>query len=191
MSSPTLSTATATQQKYVIMYSSPLPLDRSCEISLLEAPSLIASSGTTGFRTWEASLQLGRFLCSQDGQDYVRGRTLVELGAGTGLVSILCAKHLGANNVLCTDGSQEVLNDLRTNLTLNDMVEGASINVVQLQWGHSLIGGIMDPTNRGLNYDLAFGADVVSSVGSGQRQKLLMTPFRHMTPRQRQHSSLP
>ena len=164
MTSSLSSTISAAQQKAFVTYSAPYSAEDHYEITLLEAPSLLASSGTTGFRTWEAALLLGQYFCSSVGTHYVHGQSIIELGAGTGLLSLLCAKHLGAQRVLATDGSHQVLDDIQTNLTLNDLSENASIEVAQLQWGHSLIGGIVDPAGKGHTYDVAFGADVVGDL---------------------------
>ena len=52
-------------------------------IHMKECPSVIASGGTTGNRTWEAALALSEYLQNID----IKGNVL-ELGCGTGMVSI-------------------------------------------------------------------------------------------------------
>ena len=86
---------------------------------------------------------------------------MIELGAGTGFLSILCAKHLNARYVLTTDGSREVVTELKANLELNKLEEGELIKSAVLEWGHSLIGGPADCRGAGSPYDLVIGADVV------------------------------
>ncbi|KAG8533692.1 uncharacterized protein KY384_001433 [Bacidia gigantensis] len=157
----------AAQQKSYVTYTSPLSTLGSVEVTTLEAPSLLASSGTTGFRTWEAALHLGSFFCSQMGQDYVAGKSVLELGAGTGFLSMLCAKHLGVKHMLATDGSREVVNDMRANVQLNfPSPEKELVNIAILQWGHALLGGPADVASTKASLDLVIGADVTYDVES-------------------------
>ena len=157
MSQPITLPSTAVQQKTYVTYTPPDA--ELLQVTLLEAPALLASSGTTGFRTWEAALQLGSFFCSEKGISYVSGSNILELGAGTGFLSIFCAKSLGANFVLATDGSQEVVGELNTNVALNIRDDGKFIETAVLQWGHALVGGVADFRSQGSSFDLVIGAD--------------------------------
>ena len=162
MGQPLPSASAAAQQKSYVTYTAP-NLDRdAAQVTLLEAPSLLASSGTTGFRTWEAALFLGAYLSSPPGAHLVSGKSVLELGAGTGFLSILCAKFLSAQRVLATDGSQLVVNDLKANLHLNGLEGSELIQTAILQWGHALIGGVADGRKDSRSYDVVLGADVVS-----------------------------
>lgn len=165
MSEPLSSSSETAQQKSYITYTAPTMSLRAPQITLLEAPSLLASSGTTGFRTWEAALFLGAFLAT-DGNRFVAHRNVVELGAGTGFLSIFCAKHLGVQRMLATDGSLEVVNDLKTNLHLNNLDRSGVIQAGVLQWGHTLINGVADCREAHMVYDLAIGADVTYDINS-------------------------
>ena len=133
---------------------------------ILEAPSLLASSGTTGFRTWEAALLLGTFLTSAAGSKLVSAKKVIELGAGTGFLSILCAKHLGAKSVLATDGNLDVVTDMEINVGLNFLTKSHDVSAAVLRWGQTLIGGIADLREQNMVYDLAIGADVTYDVES-------------------------
>ena len=170
MSQPIPSASAAAQQKSYVTYTAPVRGLNVAQVILLEAPSLLASSGTTGFRTWEAALFLGAYLSSTDGKHFVTGKRVLELGAGTGFLSILVAKHLGAHYVLATDGSQEVISDLKSNILLNELEDRELIQTAILQWGHTLIGGAVDCRNEKHSYDLALGADVVSDFVSTRRE---------------------
>ena len=143
-------------------YTAPVSGLNAAQVTLLEAPSLLASSGTTGFRTWEAALFLGAYLSSPPGTHFIAGKSILELGAGTGFLSIFCAKHLGAQRVLATDGSQMVISDLKSNLHLNGLEVSELIQTAILQWGHALIGGVADCRKDKRSYDVVLGADVVS-----------------------------
>ena len=166
MSQPLPSASAAAQQKSYVTYTAPVPGPHAARVTLLEAPLLLASSGTTGFRTWEAALFLGAYLSSPDGNHLVTGKRVLELGAGTGFLSIFVAKHLGAHHVLATDGSQEVINDLKSNILLNELEGGELVHTAVLQWGHTLIGRVVDPREEKSSCDLVLGADVVSDFDS-------------------------
>ena len=154
------------QQKSYVTYTVPSLDLKAPRVTLLEAPSLLASSGTTGYRTWEAALFLGAYLSSTGGRSLVAGQNVIELGAGTGFLSILCAKHLRARHVLSTDGSREVLSDLQTNLNLNALTKGQSIQASILLWGQTLINDAADFGKSSMYYNLAIGADITYDVES-------------------------
>ena len=167
MSQSLPSASTAAQQKCFVTYTAPCTASDGPRVTILEARNLLASSGTTGFRTWEAALFLGAYL-SSEGNRFVKGRYVFELGTGTGFLSILCAKHLGAQHVLATDGSQEVITDLRSNLQLNQLDGSAKIKTAVLQWGHALINVVADCRAENRAYDIVLGADVVGGYFSSK-----------------------
>jgi protein-lysine N-methyltransferase EEF2KMT len=129
-------------------------------ITLLEARSLLAATGTTGFRTWEACLHLGVYLCSPSCAVSIAKKNILELGAGTGYLSILCAKHLHAAHVTVTDGSETIVADLATNFFLNDLQDSPTIEAKELKWGQALLGGEESEWNQGRAVDIVLGADV-------------------------------
>ena len=161
MAQPLPSASAAAVQKGYVTYTAPRWGTNAPQVTLLEAPSLLAASGTTGLRTWEAALLLGTYLISEAGSKLVIGQKIIELGAGTGFLSILCAKHLNARHVLTTDGSREVVAELKANLELNNLEEGDLIKSAVLEWGHALIGGPADCRGAESPYALVIGADVV------------------------------
>ena len=161
MAQPLPSANTAALQKGYVTYTAPKWGTNVPQVTLLEAPSLLAASGTTGLRTWDAALLLGTYLISEAGSKHVIGQKIIELGAGTGFLSILCARHLNARQVLTTDGSREVVAELKANLELNNLEEGDLIKSAVLEWGHALIGGPADCRGADSPYDLVIGADVV------------------------------
>jgi protein-lysine N-methyltransferase EEF2KMT len=150
----------AAQQKCYVTYTSPEMSPGVFTITLLETPFLLASSGTTGFCTWEAALHLATYLCSESGKRFVRGKSVIELGAGTGLVSILCAKYLDAKRVAATDGSAEIINHLEFNMSLNGLKSSSRIETAVLKWGQSLDGMFLDDFDETRSYDLIVAADV-------------------------------
>lgn len=134
-------------------------------VTLLEARSVLSAQGTTGIRTWEAALALSEYLiCAHLAWIYkntafgagVGERVLcetdsvLELGAGTGLVAVVAAR-LGAADVLATDGDEAVCDALRANVKLNGV--GDVVAVRRRLWGSG------EETRGGV--DLVLGADVV------------------------------
>lgn len=160
---PLISASAAAQQKSYVTYTVPSSTLEAPSITLLEARSLLASSGTTGLRTWEAALFLGAYLFSSPGRHHILNQEVLELGAGTGFLSILCAKHLGAKRVLATDGSLEVINHLESNFFLNGLAGAELVDTAVLKWGHMLTDGILKDHNRTRSCDLILGADVVGN----------------------------
>ena len=165
LAQPLPSELAAAQEKSHVTYTpsllSPSPSSTTPhQITLLESRNLISAAGTTGLRTWEAALHLGQYLCARP--SLVRGKRVLELGAGTGYLSILCAKYLGAAQVVASDGSADVVANLPENLLLNGLVQqqqqqqqdsSAQIVATELKWGHGLVG-----TEGGV--DVVLGADI-------------------------------
>lgn len=163
ISTPLLPEAVEAQKKSIVTYRLSLLPSPTC-IDILENRSLIAAGGTTGLRTWEAALHLGQFLCANS--DLVEGKRVLELGAGTGYLSILCAKCLGAAHVTASDGSEEVVDSLPDNLVLNRVEwkynppTAGLVSPKLLKWGHALLGTEEAEWNGGQKVDVVIGADV-------------------------------
>jgi predicted nicotinamide N-methyase len=140
---------------------SPPPTDPPT-ITILESRNLLGGTGTTGFRTWEASLQLSSFLSSPTLPPSLslRGKSVLELGSGTGYLSICCAKYLGASHVTATDGFDTVMTDLGTNLFINDLQESSFVSTRELKWGHALLGNEDATFLEHHSPDFIIGADV-------------------------------
>lgn len=165
------SEADSAQQKAFVTYSYPLhPNDDSTlgarTVTLLEARSVISSSGTTGLRTWEAALLLGSYLVSEHGRTMIHGKRVFELGAGTGMLSILCAKYLEVAGMVATDGDEAVVDAIKTNLFLNGLdtseSSGCEVRTAALKWGWPLDASTFSEDYGMEAPDVLFGADVVS-----------------------------
>lgn len=127
-------------------------------ITFLENRSIIGGFGTTGLRTWEAALHMGQFLCQNP--DLVAKKRVLELGAGTGYLSILCAKYLQSAHVIATDGSEDVVAALPENFFLNGLQDSSAIQPMELKWGHALLGTEDAKWNEGRPLDIVIGADI-------------------------------
>lgn len=174
LNSNVVSELAAAQQKSYVTYSfsrDHKDIDLLYQVTLLENPALIMIAGTTGVRTWEAARHLGGFLCSPAGQSLVHGRSVLELGAGTGLLSILCARHLNAQHVLATDGDPGIVETIKTNFFLNNVDSDARFECQTLRWGTHLLALDREELMKGL-YDVVLGADIVRRwpMGLGPRR---------------------
>ncbi|KAF2112661.1 putative methyltransferase-domain-containing protein [Lophiotrema nucula] len=156
------------QQKAYVTYSySHFADDQSSgelPVTLLESRSVISSSGTTGLRTWEAALLLGAYLASSHGRQFVQNKRVFEVGAGTGMLSILCAKHLGASGVVATDGDEAVVDAINTNIFLNEHDSGESnrtvVHTAAVKWGYPIEASTF-AEDYGMDVpDVVLGADV-------------------------------
>ena len=154
-------TTEAQQKSYVTYHLSSLQNDASLpapSITLLESRALISAFGTTGLRTWEAAMHLGQYLCVHP--QLVKEKRVLELGAGTGYLSVLCARYLCATQVIASDGSDDVVNNLPDNFFLNGLQGSSIISPMDLKWGHALVGTEEQQWNGGHNIDLVIGADI-------------------------------
>ncbi|GAA8648837.1 hypothetical protein KYTH83_14950 [Helicobacter pylori] len=135
-----------------------------------ESRGLILSAGTTGFRTWEAALHLGSFLSTPAGQALVRGKRVIELGAGTGFLSMFCAKYLGVQSMVATDRELGLIQNIRDCMRRNEL-DPAIFHASIWAWGTRLSLTQCEPEDEGdaavsgsgdLAFDVALGADLVS-----------------------------
>ncbi|KUI72588.1 hypothetical protein VM1G_08631 [Cytospora mali] len=160
---PLMPEADEAQQRRLVTYHMSL-LQPPAPIYILENRSLISAGGTTGLRTWEAGLYFGQYLCVNP--HLVAGKRVLELGTGTGYLSILCAKFLDAVHVTASDGAEEVVDNLADNFILNDLEWdfGSSrktrLSPKLLKWGHALVGTEEPEWIGGQKVDLIIGADI-------------------------------
>ncbi|RYP45853.1 hypothetical protein DL768_007849 [Monosporascus sp. mg162] len=160
---PLPSELAAAQQKSYVTYSASLldqsrPSSSPHQITLLESRNLISAAGTTGLRTWEAALHLGQYLCTNPA--LTQGKRMLELGAGTGYLSILCAKFLEATQVIASDGSDDVVANLPDNFFVSGLQDSERITAMDLKWGYGLVGTEEAEWNGGRPVDVVLGADI-------------------------------
>ncbi|KAK9762696.1 hypothetical protein K7432_011315 [Basidiobolus ranarum] len=119
-----------------------------------------------GCRTWSASIVMGKLLCGHT-KGYERkvevgepgyeldlsGKRILELGCGTGLAGLMCAK-LGASHVTMTDYHPSVLDNVQINIDLSGYSEICQVR--KLDWWeyfkHSSKN--IDNINRNIPIDL-------------------------------------
>ncbi|ELQ36788.1 hypothetical protein OOU_Y34scaffold00641g72 [Pyricularia oryzae Y34] len=135
-------------------------------VTLVESRRLVAGSRFTGHRTWDGALHLAHYLVAEKGST-VRGRSILELGAGAGFLSILCAKCFGAESVIATDGDERVIEEARRNVEIGGLSgEGEGhgrVEVERLWWGEDL-GKLWlhdRSSKQGKSLDVVLGADLI------------------------------
>ncbi|ETI19915.1 hypothetical protein G647_08930 [Cladophialophora carrionii CBS 160.54] len=155
------------QQLRVHSYYPPLPFDQPGvqPVLIKEAHNLLSKGNNVGLRTWEGSLHLAWYLTAQR-PELVKGKNVLELGAGTGLLSLLCAGQLHASSVLATDGLGHVCECLEANIELNvqnnTLQSGRPPQVLQLDWTdrEAIDGLVQNVKSSGASYDLVIGSDI-------------------------------
>lgn len=149
------------QEKRPVTYTTPVLDFDPPTVTILEAPNLLASNGDTGNRTWDAALFLATYLFTH-GRHFVQNKSILELGAGLGFISVLCGKHLGARHVLITDASEVVLNTAQQNAELNGVDNIVKTSV--LEWGTPDVNLVYQSETTAGFYDLILGSDMVSNI---------------------------
>lgn len=136
-------------------------------ICIKEQPRLILGQGTTGLRTWEAALFLANYL----GNYNLCGKTVCELGAGTGLVSLAILKTQAQVNVVLTDGDASLIHNLHDTFVLNGIAPARS---QQLLWGTTTRGSpdFIQPVPHAdivvaadVTYDTSILPQLVATIG--------------------------
>lgn len=98
-----------------------LPNKKSVYIN--ESRNTLVEGGETGHRTWESSLALTEYICTNEAhfKGLFSTNTIIELGAGTGLVSLAVAQLFPqANNIIATDGSPAIVQRLQNTIEQNN-----------------------------------------------------------------------
>ncbi|KAL8777406.1 MAG: hypothetical protein Q9213_007878 [Squamulea squamosa] len=146
------------QKKRPVTYTAPVADANAPTVTILEAPNLLSSNGDTGNRTWDAALVLATFLFG-DGRHFVQNKSILELGAGLGFVSVLCGKHLEARRVLITDASEPVLCTAQQNIEMNGV--GEIVRTAVLEWGTPDLNRALRSEDEAISYDLVLGSDML------------------------------
>ena len=140
------------------------------EIELNDAPLVSEDHTSVGLQSWASSILLAERLCANPGKfsldlaTHGRDLRLLELGAGTGLLSITVAKFLNSGQlrtpgpppvIVATDFHPDVLANLQRNVDDNADTQG--ILVRKLDWSQPNSSSV--PFDR--PFDVILAADVV------------------------------
>jgi len=88
-----------------------------------------------GLQVWRAGLYLADYILGNVSS--FKDRTILELAAGTGLLSlVLASKHVGCKHVICTDMDKgDILPQIRRNVKLNrDSISPTKVTVTELDF---------------------------------------------------------
>lgn len=139
-------------------------------VKIQEMPRVISAAGTTGLRTWEAALYLLNYLNGPGATVDLRGKAVVELGAGTGLVSMALLlnyrRHRFAS-LAVTDGNTALLSNFRHTMELNSPTHEARVTTQQLVWGSSDTSSV-DRVNECSSAGHCAGADSSGAESAGE-----------------------
>ncbi|KAA1072992.1 hypothetical protein PGT21_034337 [Puccinia graminis f. sp. tritici] len=106
--------------------------DRWTRIDLHENKASI-SQGTTGLRSWGASVCLANYMILHP--DLLADSTKVlELGSGTGLLGLLVHTLSPSTHVYLSDSNPAVLARLQLNINLNSLGDRDTLKLVELDW---------------------------------------------------------
>ena len=129
----------------------------------LELEQLATGAGSTGTVVWNSSLLLTRLLerLVVNGSLLLSGKTVLELGCGTGLTS-LTAAVLGAPIVVATDGNPSVVELAQHNIVRNQskLPMDSRVTALHLPWG---LWSAMDMAEMA---DLVLGSDLTYYSGN-------------------------
>jgi predicted nicotinamide N-methyase len=119
------------------------------------------SSSNHGLCVWDASLCFLRYLEANPREaTAIQGASVLELGAGTGVLGLALAHCLGARVVL-TD-LPSVLPNLSSNLAANPLPPGCegSLKALEYAWDGSAPPGILGASPEGQGFHYIIGTDV-------------------------------
>ncbi|CAK1544958.1 unnamed protein product [Leptosia nina] len=139
--------------------------------------SIKTNIALVGLQVWRGALLLGDLLIYLGVNGKLDGKTVLELGAGTGLTSFVAAIY--AKKVICTDiNGGGILELIKINALANSKLMKAQFEVLPLDfknigWGHSLLKGIQ-LTDIIIAADVIYDDDVTAAFVS-TIQKILNT----------------
>lgn len=147
-------------------------------VIIKESPNLISGMGTTGLRTWEASLFLSQWLLEQIQEntavasDFI-DKTVLELGCGTGFVGIALHKSGRLQKVILTDGDSQLVDRMAPNLALNK-ISLDELDVHKLWWGQDAFPpGNIDTI---VAADVTYDASVIPDLATALREAMHLDP---------------
>ena len=135
----------------------------------------------TGCYLWAASLALASVVATDEiiSERMIRGKVVVELGAGCGVPGLAAAVHAHARRVVLTDLNATTLNNLRGNASLNAAACEAwcsTIAVHHLDWADTDSWGAVE---SGGSVQTVIGSDLTYTI---KHSKMLGAVLRQILP---------
>lgn len=139
-------------------------------VELNDAPLLSEDHTSVGLQSWGSSILLAERMCMDPSAFGLRREEgslplrVLELGAGTGLLSIAASKLLPSARIIATDYHPNVLANLSANVATNFPSSHPSsaamckppVQIMALDWQHPCYDGVLDAP-----FDIILAADVV------------------------------
>ena len=121
------------------------------------ASKSISRRQTTGLHTWPSALLLGALVVEMGFRGELRDRSIVELGAGTGISGLCAALSSNCHRVTLTDGDPKVLQNLER--TVSDLKDNFRVRPVVKCTNRAASAGLAlkkgdrseDNSNEGVN----------------------------------------
>jgi len=131
------------------------------QVQLNDAPLSSTDHTSVGLQSWASSIVLAERLCGDlttfFGHDAYRpGLRILELGAGTGMLTIVASKLLPAATIVATDYHPDVLANLCSNIATNAPSGSSLISLHTLDWSQPPVS---PPFND--SFDIILAADVI------------------------------
>ena len=132
-------------------------------VQLNDGPLLTTDHTSVGLQSWASSIILAERICWEPSSFHLDlldrpGARILELGAGTGLLSIIASKFLLSAEIIATDYHPDVLANLRSNVSSNATgKDQPPISVHALDWSNPSGNG---PFSEG-SFDMVLAADVI------------------------------
>lgn len=158
--------------------------NKNFEIKIKESPNLISGLGTTGMRTWEASLYLSNYLINnfdKFNENENDNNNILELGCGTGIVSICLIKKIIKDSkiksnikIYITDGDSQLVERIKDNIQLNNIkneeLENSKLkfDIRKLWWGEdSIPNNVKTILAADVTYDSSIIPDLIQVLNEG------------------------
>ncbi|KAF7331645.1 hypothetical protein MKEN_00044200 [Mycena kentingensis (nom. inval.)] len=134
----------------------PVPDGPALQIELNDAALSSSDHTSVGLQSWGSAIIFGQRICADPAAFGLADGPLriLELGAGTGLLSIVAAKLLPRATVVATDYHPAILDNLAANVHTNYLDD--RICVARLDWQYPSDGAPLDKT-----FQILLAADVV------------------------------
>ncbi|KAF7973180.1 hypothetical protein HWV62_15875 [Athelia sp. TMB] len=127
------------------------------EVELNDAPLTVGDHTCVGLQSWAGSIVLATRLCAAPGAAGLVGQPRVlELGAGTGLLSIVAKKLCPGAALVATDYHADVLANCARNVATNFPGPAPAVHVAAFDWEHPAYAAPLDAP-----FDTILAADVV------------------------------
>lgn len=132
-----------------------------------------ASAGVeiSGQKVWCGSVGVAQYIIENPAA-LVRDKAVIELGAGTGVLGMIC-KRLGASRAYLTDHDDRSLEHMKHDAAANSV----DATVMRFDWFSPDMTGLVDSLMSGLDAEARECTDILIVAGDVLYKKMLLEPF--------------